>query len=348
MFKSKPFKYIIDKYNITLRYPSLTNNYIHIDIRKQRDPLSYSFQGKLNIITIEILKYALSKKFDSVSVDILRFQCRIDIIITNNIDKNNITKEIITCDKFVIYDNTATPDNNTASANEIYEKNHSNVDEKNNVTNEKDKTIGDIITVILKPHINKKIISKENIVLKETILEKQSFTDEIVVSNEIVVDKDMIIKKETIIKKTTAKEIICKESVLNETILKETIFKKIDYPNKNKNFSKDILFKNETDLKNTFVVKNGVIISKDTIISEENEKINKKLTSERWTSEEIQQFYDLLAIYGTDFAIVSHFMKTKNRRQVKLMYNRQEKYNSKLIESIVFCNKQNNNQNNNQ
>lgn len=58
---------------------------------------------------------------------------------------------------------------------------------------------------------------------------------------------------------------------------------------------------------------------------------NKKYT-DRWTSDEIVQFYEGLSTFGTDFSLISHLFPHRTRKQIKLKFNLEEKKYPELIE----------------
>lgn len=55
-----------------------------------------------------------------------------------------------------------------------------------------------------------------------------------------------------------------------------------------------------------------------------------------WTPEETQLFYRGLAMFGTDFQIIAKMFPAKQRRHVKLKFNREEKHNPKLIDAALI------------
>lgn len=58
-----------------------------------------------------------------------------------------------------------------------------------------------------------------------------------------------------------------------------------------------------------------------------------------WTAEETDLFYRLLGMFGTDFLTISRMFPGKNRRQVKLKYNREERCNPQGINAALVGSK---------
>lgn len=58
--------------------------------------------------------------------------------------------------------------------------------------------------------------------------------------------------------------------------------------------------------------------------------------ADRWTSAETDVFYQGLAFFGTDFALISKLFESRNRRQIKNKYKREEKADPRrLHEALV-------------
>ncbi|KAI0480293.1 hypothetical protein GGR56DRAFT_264261 [Xylariaceae sp. FL0804] len=55
-----------------------------------------------------------------------------------------------------------------------------------------------------------------------------------------------------------------------------------------------------------------------------------------WTDEETERFYRYLQIFGTDFETISHMFPLKNRRAVKLKFNREERTRPNRINQAVM------------
>ncbi|RGP77735.1 transcription factor tfiiib component b [Fusarium longipes] len=55
-----------------------------------------------------------------------------------------------------------------------------------------------------------------------------------------------------------------------------------------------------------------------------------------WTEEETELFYRGLCMFGTDFEMISKMFPNKQRRNVKLKYNREERHNPRRISAAVI------------
>lgn len=55
-----------------------------------------------------------------------------------------------------------------------------------------------------------------------------------------------------------------------------------------------------------------------------------------WTAEETKLFYRGLAMFGTDFEMISKMFPGKQRRHVKLKYNREERHAPQLIHAATY------------
>ncbi|KAK2592173.1 hypothetical protein QQS21_010133 [Conoideocrella luteorostrata] len=55
-----------------------------------------------------------------------------------------------------------------------------------------------------------------------------------------------------------------------------------------------------------------------------------------WTEQETELFYRGLRMFGTDFQMISKMFPGKQRRHVKLKYNREERHNPQRIDSIMI------------
>ncbi|KAI6782209.1 transcription factor tfiiib component [Emericellopsis cladophorae] len=55
-----------------------------------------------------------------------------------------------------------------------------------------------------------------------------------------------------------------------------------------------------------------------------------------WTAEETELFYRALGMFGTDFEMISKMFPGKQRRHVKLKFNREERHNPSLIDSALI------------
>lgn len=54
-----------------------------------------------------------------------------------------------------------------------------------------------------------------------------------------------------------------------------------------------------------------------------------------WTDEETELFYRALRMFGTEFQMISHMFPGKQRRHIKLKYNREERHNPERITAAV-------------
>lgn len=54
-----------------------------------------------------------------------------------------------------------------------------------------------------------------------------------------------------------------------------------------------------------------------------------------WTEDETEKFYNYLRMFGTDFETISHMFPGKNRRMVKLKFNREERLRPNRINAAV-------------
>lgn len=61
---------------------------------------------------------------------------------------------------------------------------------------------------------------------------------------------------------------------------------------------------------------------------------SKRSHTDRWTTEEVNQFYDALSLFGTDFSLISQLFPYRTRKQIKLKFNLEEK---KYPEIIALC-----------
>ncbi|KAJ1335551.1 transcription factor TFIIIB component B'' [Microdochium nivale] len=55
-----------------------------------------------------------------------------------------------------------------------------------------------------------------------------------------------------------------------------------------------------------------------------------------WTEDETEKFYEYLGMFGTDFETISHMFPGKNRRMVKLKFNREERVRPNRINAAVM------------
>lgn len=62
-----------------------------------------------------------------------------------------------------------------------------------------------------------------------------------------------------------------------------------------------------------------------------------KTKAKRWTKEETDLFYQGLRRHGTDFETIAKMIPSRNRLEIKNMFNRQEKINPWKITDAVLC-----------
>ncbi|KAI1337803.1 hypothetical protein F5Y15DRAFT_144551 [Xylariaceae sp. FL0016] len=67
-----------------------------------------------------------------------------------------------------------------------------------------------------------------------------------------------------------------------------------------------------------------------------NSYMRRQMGPNYWTEEETERFFHYLRIFGTDFETISHMFPTKNRRAVKLKFNREERLRPNLINQAVM------------
>ncbi|KAI0429206.1 hypothetical protein F5Y09DRAFT_311050 [Xylaria sp. FL1042] len=59
-----------------------------------------------------------------------------------------------------------------------------------------------------------------------------------------------------------------------------------------------------------------------------------------WTDEETEKFYRLLGMFGTDFETISHLFPGKNRRAIKLKFNKEERLRPNRINAAMMVRSQ--------
>lgn len=64
----------------------------------------------------------------------------------------------------------------------------------------------------------------------------------------------------------------------------------------------------------------------------------KKPHGDRWSAEETEQFFTALQLFGTDFGLISKFMKHRSRSQVKSKFKKESRINPTAID-FAICNK---------
>lgn len=62
---------------------------------------------------------------------------------------------------------------------------------------------------------------------------------------------------------------------------------------------------------------------------------SKRRHTDRWTRKEVGQFYEALSTFGTDFSLISQIFPYRNRKQIKLKFNLEEKNSPQLIEMAL-------------
>lgn len=61
----------------------------------------------------------------------------------------------------------------------------------------------------------------------------------------------------------------------------------------------------------------------------------KRRYTDRWTADEVKQFYVALSTFGTDFSMIAQLFPYRNRKQVKLKFNLEEKKYPEVIEMAL-------------
>jgi len=54
-----------------------------------------------------------------------------------------------------------------------------------------------------------------------------------------------------------------------------------------------------------------------------------------WTDDETEKFYRLLGMFGTDFETISRLFPGKNRRAIKLKFNKEVSHNCHYLVSLL-------------
>lgn len=62
---------------------------------------------------------------------------------------------------------------------------------------------------------------------------------------------------------------------------------------------------------------------------------NKRISSERWTTEETEMFYEALSQWGTDFGIICRLFPSKTRIAVRNKYKREDRLNHSRVEGAL-------------
>ncbi|KAI1350468.1 hypothetical protein F5Y01DRAFT_155035 [Xylaria sp. FL0043] len=63
-------------------------------------------------------------------------------------------------------------------------------------------------------------------------------------------------------------------------------------------------------------------------------------TPGNWTDEETEKFYRLLGMFGTDFETISHLFPGKNRRAIKLKFNKEERLRPNRVNAAMMVRSQ--------
>jgi transcription factor TFIIIB component B'' len=66
-------------------------------------------------------------------------------------------------------------------------------------------------------------------------------------------------------------------------------------------------------------------------------RASRSMGTNHWTDEETELFYHYLKMFGTDFETISHVFPGKNRRMVKLKFNREEKLRPKRLNAAIMA-----------
>ncbi|KAG0294419.1 Transcription factor TFIIIB component B [Dissophora globulifera] len=62
---------------------------------------------------------------------------------------------------------------------------------------------------------------------------------------------------------------------------------------------------------------------------------SRKITSERWTEQETELFYEAISQWGTDFGIICRLFPSKTRVAVRNKYKREDRYNHSRVEAAL-------------
>lgn len=62
---------------------------------------------------------------------------------------------------------------------------------------------------------------------------------------------------------------------------------------------------------------------------------SKRKHTDRWTPEELKQFYNALSTWGTDFTFIAQLFPYRTRRQIKLKFNLEEKKYPEIVEMAL-------------
>ena len=55
-----------------------------------------------------------------------------------------------------------------------------------------------------------------------------------------------------------------------------------------------------------------------------------------WSAEDTEKFYEYLAMHGTDFSIITSLFPGRQRRHIKMKFNREEKFSRERIDAVLI------------
>lgn len=64
---------------------------------------------------------------------------------------------------------------------------------------------------------------------------------------------------------------------------------------------------------------------------------SRTMGTNHWDDEDTEKFYTYLKMFGTDFETISHMFPGKNRRQIKLKFNREEKQRPNRVNAAIMA-----------
>ena len=59
---------------------------------------------------------------------------------------------------------------------------------------------------------------------------------------------------------------------------------------------------------------------------------SKRVHTDKWTPDELNQFYQALSMFGTDFSLISQLFPYRSRKQIKLKFNLEERKFPEIVE----------------
>ena len=59
---------------------------------------------------------------------------------------------------------------------------------------------------------------------------------------------------------------------------------------------------------------------------------SRRVFTDKWTSQELNQFYQALSMFGTDFSLISQLFPHRSRKQIKLKFNLEERRFPEVVE----------------